>query len=124
MYGTILAIAVIAWFALSLGTYAGIRVYLHHRGEPHAWRFNHHGARAIPGHVSFYPEDIDRTEGVVVTPVTLFPLFWKVRTGRSRSELETVHRSPVWRAFPWAYRYMENAAALSIWTDIREKTRG
>ncbi len=110
--------AFLAWLALTYGTYAGIRVYLHRRGEPTGWRFNHYGARGFPGHLSFYPrEGNDRNRGVVFRSVTLFPLFWNVRVGRSRSDLETVQRGPVWRVIPWAYRWMSNYAVLSALKD-------
>lgn len=111
---TVFSYAFVAWLVLTILTYMGIRAYLYQRGEPEGWRFNHHGARWFPGHLSFYPRDWnDRTEGVVFRSVTLFPLFWKVRVGRSRSDLKTVRRGPVWSVIPWAFRWMVNYAVLS-----------
>lgn len=115
----------LAWLALTVGSYAGIRYYIHRRGEPTGWRFNHHGANWFPGHLSFYPRDgNDIKKGVVFRSVTLFPLFWKVRTGHSRSDLETVRRGPVWSVIPWAFSYMANLAVLSISKDTRGDADG
>lgn len=100
-------VAFTAWLALTIGSYLAIRVYLSRRGEPEGWRFNQVGSLWFPGHLSFYPrEGNDRREGVVFRAVSLFPLFWTVRVGRSRSDLETVRRGPIWTVIPWAFGWM------------------
>lgn len=97
----------LAWLALTFGTYAGIRLYHHRRGEPAGWRFNHHGAHAFPGHLTFYERE--GGHGVRFRSTTLFPLFWKVQVTPEPGaylDLETVKRGPVWSAIPWAYDLM------------------
>lgn len=104
----------VAWLGLSIASYAGIRLYLRRRGEPTGWRFNHHGAHWFPGHLSFYPrEGNEQKGGVLLRSVTLFPIYWKVQKGPSRSDLETVRRGPVWSVIPWAFNYMGNLAIVS-----------
>lgn len=100
--------ALMAWITASLLTYLAVRVYLHRRGEPAGWRFNHHGANAILGHLSFYERD--GANGYVLRRWALFPLFWTVKrtpTPGDYTNLETVTRGPVWSAIPWAFSQMD-----------------
>ena len=108
----ILAWAVLAWLGLSLSTYLGVRLYVRQKGVPAGWRFNHHGASAVLGHLSFYGDG----HGVVLRTWKPFPLFWTVRRTPEPgeySELETAKRGPVWSVVPWALRWMGNYAVLS-----------
>lgn len=111
---TALSYAFLTWMVLTFGTYLGIRAYLYRRGEPAGWRFNHHGAHAFPGHLSFYQRG--GGHAIRFRAVHVFPLFWKVeRTPEPGEyhELETVKRGAVWSVIPWAHRYMSNYGILS-----------
>jgi hypothetical protein len=104
--------AFLAWLALTFGTYAGIRAFIHRRGEPEGWRFNHHGAHAFPGHVTFYERE--GGHAVRFRSTILFPLFWKVQVTPEPGaylDPETRKHAPVWSAIPWAYELMAAYAA-------------
>lgn len=111
---TVLFYGIVGWIATAILSYAGIRAYLNRRGEPVGWRFNHHGARAIPGHLSFY--ELDGGHAIVLKPIHVCPLFWKVkRTPEPGAYLnpEIAKRGPVWSVVPWAFDWMDNYTVIS-----------
>lgn len=96
------------WILLTYGTYAVIRLYLHNYGTPDGWRFNQHGARPFPGHLSFYERD--GGNALVLNQNLAFPLYWKARTTPEPGaylNLETQKHGPVWRVVQWAHDWME-----------------
>lgn len=104
-----LSIALAAWILFTVGSYIGVRIHLHRRGEPEGWRFNHHGASAILGRLSFYERRGGR--GVVIRTFRPFPLRWTFRRtphNGAYSDLEIASRGWVWNAVPEALDWMDD----------------
>lgn len=110
-----LAAAFAAYLVLSYGAGRAAIWWVNRRGDPDGWRFNHVGANAVLGHLSFYEDSpgwsVASGRAVVWSQSPWVPVIWTVKHTAepgAYNDMVTVMSGPVWSVLPRSYRIMDD----------------